>query len=147
MNFREPSPEEKNQWEGWVASRPVIVRSVIETYKFEPWKLYRLKSSNHRVTLISFEEHNGAPVTLKVAVTGDFNCVAFERAVFGIKPEDLEECDLPAPDEILGSAGMSLEEVITLRDAAKAGISPLPTSWAVEEAMILLHDTAKAESN
>jgi hypothetical protein len=41
---------------------------------------------------VSFEEHSvlSEPVTLKVLVSGDFNCVAFERVVFGIKPEELE---------------------------------------------------------
>jgi hypothetical protein len=49
-------------------------------------------------------------VGFKVDVTGEYNLVAFERRVFGIKPEDLEECDLPGLHEPLGSANMSIEE-------------------------------------
>ena len=56
-----------------------------------------------------YEPKEGEP-TLTVIVSGRFNYVAFERRVFGIKPEDLEECDLPRADEPLGSANMTIEE-------------------------------------
>ena len=59
-----------------------------------------MKSTGHRVTMYSYSE-NG---TVTVNVTGDYNVVVFERQVFGISPDDLEECDLPAPGEFLGHA-------------------------------------------
>jgi len=34
-----------------------------------------------------------------------------KRRVFGVKPEDLTECDIPASDEITGSMDLSIEEV------------------------------------
>ena len=112
-NFAEPTEEQRAGWAEWVAERPEAVRLVAE--KFNPWALYRLKTSNHRVTLVSFDEpKDGSPVTLRVNVTGEFNRVAFERCVFGIKPEDLEECDLPGPDEPLGSQGLLPEQVKAL---------------------------------
>jgi len=112
-NFAEPTEEQRAGWAEWVAERPEAVRLVAE--KFNPWALYRLKTSNHRVTLVSFDEpKDGSPVTLRVNVTGEFNRVAFERCVFGIKPEDLEECDLPGPDELLGSQGLLPEQVKAL---------------------------------
>lgn len=105
-NWFEPTDNDRAGWAEWVAQRPEKVRVVAE--KFEPWKLYRLKSSSHRVTIVSFDQpkDESQPVTLKVHVSGDFNRVAFERTVFGILPEDLEECELPGQDEPLGSANL-----------------------------------------
>lgn len=96
--FHEPTPEEESEWADWVAARPEAVRVVAQ--RFEPWSLYRLKSSGNRVVIYSIEESD--PVTLTVDVTGDFNAVAVERRVFGINPDDLEPCELPSPDETLG---------------------------------------------
>ena len=33
-----------------------------------------------------------------------WNYLVFERRVFGVNPTDLEECDLPKDDEVLGAA-------------------------------------------
>jgi|SRR5581483_4614995 len=88
--------EQQRVWDEWVASRPPGVRTLCE--KFPPNKLYRLKSSGHRVTVYSYAEDG----TLTVEITGQYNLIAFDRQVFGIKPEGLEECDLPAPDEPIG---------------------------------------------
>ena len=52
-----------------------------------------------------------SPPTLKVTVSGQFNAVAFERQVFGIKPEDLEECDLPPANMPVGSLDLTPEQV------------------------------------
>ena len=82
----------------WVAERPASVQALIR--RFPPDHLYRLKSSGHRCTIYSYAEDD----TLKVNVTGQFNFVIFDRQVFGIKPDDLEECELPTEDEILGTA-------------------------------------------
>ncbi len=81
----------------WVASRPLVVQTLIQ--KLPPNLLYRLKSTGHRVYILSYAEDG----TVTVAITADFNRVDFERQVFGIFPEDLEECDFPAPDEPLGA--------------------------------------------
>lgn len=108
-NYFEPTEENRTKWTAWVAERPPLVRVVAE--RFFPWKLYRMKSTGHRVTVVSFEDHFDDSVTLKVAVTGRFNLVAFERVVFGVDPDDLEECDLPAEGEPVGSAGLPAREV------------------------------------
>lgn len=101
-NISEPTEEERQSWAEWVASRPDNIRTVAE--RFDPWKLYRLKSSGHRCTIYSFnsDDRSDAPVSLSVDVTGEFNKIAFARRVFGIDPEDLEECELPAAGEPLG---------------------------------------------
>lgn len=89
----------------WLASRPAEVRALIE--KYQPNRLYLLKTSGHRVTIHSYSEGG----TLTVNVTGEYNLITFPRCVFGIKPEDLEECDLPAEGEALGSMLETKEEI------------------------------------
>lgn len=100
----EPDAEQLEAWTEWLAERPPAIREVAE--RFPPWELLRLKTSDHRVFIMVYSEDNsgkGPPVTLTVAVTAKYNQVSFERQVFGISPEDLEPCDLPGPDEPLGT--------------------------------------------
>lgn len=82
-------------WRRWVNSRPEVIQAMCKSHP--PNLLYRM-SSGHRCRIYSYDE-NG---TMTVQVTGKYNIVAFARAVFGIKPEDLVECDLPDDDEIVG---------------------------------------------
>jgi hypothetical protein len=73
--------------------------------KFDPWTLYRLRNPDdptgdtYRVTIHGYQE-NGE---LIVNVTGQFNLIGFGRRVYGIAPDDLSECDLPAAGEELGT--------------------------------------------
>ena len=97
--IQEPTPEELAGYRAWVASRPPAVRAVAE--RFDPWSLYRLKSTGQRVVIRSFSEL--VDVTLTVLVSGDFNAIAFERAVFGINPDNLEPCEFPDPAEPVGA--------------------------------------------
>ena len=108
-NWYEPTDEQLATYAEWLDERPPHVREVAE--RFPPWKLFRMESSGHRVTVHSFDERIDGTVTLKVNVTGDYNFVAFERRVFGIDPEDLTECELPAEDELLGASLTTEEEV------------------------------------
>ena len=93
----EPTAKEEAEWKEWVASRPAAVRAIAE--RFDPWTLYRMKSSGFRVTVRSFSEDG----TLTVDVSGDYNHVLYEHSAFGIDPNDLEPCELPSPGEPLGS--------------------------------------------
>ncbi len=105
-----PTEEQIAEWNAWVAERPDAVRKVAE--RFKPWRLYRLarsETAGHRVTLVSFSEGDGGAVTVTVNVTGEFNRVAFERQVFGVNPDDLVECELPAENEQLGSLDLDPE--------------------------------------
>jgi hypothetical protein len=97
----EPTPEQLAAWEEWVASRSECVRKVAE--RFNPWTLYRLKTSGKRVTIRSFETHEDGSVTLTVDVTGEYNLVTFDRHVFGVSPENLESCDFPNESELVGT--------------------------------------------
>lgn len=96
-----PGRELGAEWDEWVASRPPAIQELCR--RFPPDRLYLLKSSNHRVFLYSYEEGADGTNTLSVIVSGEYNFVSFDRRVFGIKPEDLEECDLPPPGELLGT--------------------------------------------
>lgn len=96
-------------WNEWVSKRPVVVQELCR--RLPPDRLYLMKSSGHRVTLCSYDEDG----TVTVNVTGEYNRVLFSRSVFGISPDDLEECDLPGPDEDVGDtsadAGYSDDDV------------------------------------
>jgi len=58
-----------------------------------------MKSTGDRVTLRGISTDG----TVHVDVTGDYNYVLLERTVFGVDPNDLEPCELPSPDEPVGS--------------------------------------------
>lgn len=82
----------------WVSTRPPVIQDLAR--RFPPDRLYRLKDSGHRCTIYSYAEDG----TMKVNVTGQFNFLTFDRQVFGIKPDGIEECELPGEDEHLGTA-------------------------------------------
>ncbi len=100
-NAWEPDAAQLKSWAEWCETRPCNVRRVAE--KCPPWKLFRM-DTGHRVTVTSYQEREASPhtVSVTVAVTGEYNRVRFARQVFGIDPDELEECDLPGDDEELG---------------------------------------------
>lgn len=103
-------------WDEWVESRPPVVQDLCRRYP--PDRLYRIKDSGHRCTLVSYSEDG----TMKVNVTGQFNFVTFDRQVFGIKPENLEECDLPGADEHLGTALTEKEDIDAFVDLVRPAV-------------------------
>jgi hypothetical protein len=90
------SEEQAREWAAWLESRPPVVRRLAE--RFPVNKLFRLKEPGQRVTVRSYLEDG----TMTVNVTGQYNRVLFSRTVFGVSADDLEECDLPGPNEDLG---------------------------------------------
>jgi len=94
-NWMTPTPEQRAEWDAWLAERPACVRAVAE--KLSPWTLYRLRSSGHRVRVFCFSEHDDDTVTVRVLVEHRWNPegLLFERQVFGVDPSNLEECALP----------------------------------------------------
>jgi hypothetical protein len=117
--YCEPTPEQEARWREWVTERPDAIREVAA--RFDPWSLYRMKSTGHRVTVYSYS--HSEPITLTVHVSGEFNRIDFERMVFGIDPDDLEPCELPGPDEALGAL-LTQEEVEENIDALRVAIRP-----------------------
>ncbi len=103
------SKEQEKEWDKWVSSRPQLIKDLCE--KFPPYNLYLLKDTGQRVTLDSYSEDG----TMVVHVSGEYNAVIFDRYVFGIKPDDLEECNLPEADNVIGTVlteGKDVEEFI-----------------------------------
>ena len=109
------------EFEEWVEERPECIKEMIK--KYPPNLLYRLKTANQRVTIYSYAENN----TMTVTVSGDYNLIDFERNVFGIKPEDLEECDFPQDGELVGVV-MTKEETKEYLKSARKNYDSLPTS-------------------
>jgi hypothetical protein len=95
--FHTPTVEEEKCWQDWISGRPAAMREIL--HRIDPWTLYRLKPTGQRVTFRSVFEDG----TLSVYVSAEFNALAFERSVFGIKLDDLEECDLPEAREPVGA--------------------------------------------
>jgi hypothetical protein len=124
----EPTVEQEAGYREWVASRPDAVRIVAE--RFDPWSLYRIKSSNHKVTIVSFGVKDDGEVSLTVNVGAQFNLVMFERNVFGIDPDDLEPCDVPSEDEPAG-AMLTQGQVEGNIDALR--VMARPDLWVMEE--------------
>ena len=117
MRFCQPTKTQEKRYRQWVRKLPKKARALAE--RFDIWTLYRLKSSGDRVTLHSFNDDG----TITVIVSGKFNLVMFERQVFGIAPDDLEECDLPAADEPVGAALSGAETAENL-DAIRVLVRP-----------------------
>lgn len=78
-------------WADWVAARPQVIQDIIAKYDFRFDRLYRLKTTGQRVLISEYYEDG----TVVVSVLQKFNrgYMPLDKAVFGIKPEDLEECD------------------------------------------------------
>lgn len=71
----------------WIEERPQVIKDMIARHP--PNRLYLLQDK-WRVFLESYNE-NG---TLTVAICDAYNSgLMFEREVFGVRPEDLIECD------------------------------------------------------
>ncbi len=125
MRIFEPTDNELAEWEEWCDSRPPEVAEVAR--RFPPWELYRIESG-HCCTVYSYGEKEGGGVSLTVSVTGEYNRVAFPRNVFGIDPDELTPCDLPAADEKLGAVMTDKDEVAKfiafLRDDGDPGPTP-----------------------
>ena len=112
----EPSAEQLAEWDAWVAERPPSVRAVAE--RFNPWTVYRFKDTGQRCTILAFGEDG----TVRVAVTSVLNFVTFEREVFGVDPDNLEESDLPGPDELTGAMFVEEPDVERCADALRPQI-------------------------
>ena len=91
------SEKQEHAWNTWVRLRPPVIQDLCS--RFPANRLYRLKESAHYVTIYSYEEDG----TMTVTVSGDRNFVIFERHVFGVAPDEIEECDLPSADSPHGS--------------------------------------------
>lgn len=107
-NVFEPTEELRKEWEEWL-NDPEYADTREVAAKLPPWKLYRMKSTGQRVTLRSIGLRQDGTPCARVFVDARYNFVTMEREVFGIPVDDLEECELPAPGELVGSMEMPVE--------------------------------------
>jgi hypothetical protein len=108
-NILEPTDEMRLEFAKWTATLPDFVRVVAE--KLPPWKLYRMTDTGHRVYILSYDEGTDGKAYLRVNVSGRYNSLDIEREVFGVDPESLEECELPAEGERVGVRLETQEEI------------------------------------
>jgi hypothetical protein len=115
-----PTEEQRAGFMEWRTTRPKVVQDLID--RFPPWTLFMIKDTRHRCTIYSYNEDG----TLTVSITGQFNLINFGRRVFGIHPDDLVECDLPHPDELLGIT-FTEEQTLDLINSKRieSGLNPL----------------------
>lgn len=78
------------EYEGWLAGRPKRVREMVEAHP--PDRLYRLKTTGQYVTIEAYAEDGTVRVVVWAVLNPSYP-VSFD--VFGVDPEDLEECDIP----------------------------------------------------
>jgi hypothetical protein len=109
----------REAWQEWLESRPAKIREVAE--KYPPWILYRIKGGSTCGIIASYGEQEDGSVTVTVDVTGEFNLVIMDRSVFGIKPSDLEECDIP--DGLKGTALTEQPEIDAFCDVVRPGMT------------------------
>lgn len=94
-----------DEWNEWIKERPTIVWEMCKSHP--PNKLYYYARTEHIVTIHGYSEDG----TMIVNITGEYNLVTFDRQVFGIKPEELVECDFPEPGAELGTILTDPDEI------------------------------------
>ena len=91
----ELTPEQKKEWENWLAERPENVRKVAE--KIVPWKKYRdirIKDDiGNRYSPVSYDEGENGTVTVTCEKTNEDMPIFGGYGVFGIDPANLVEAD------------------------------------------------------
>lgn len=107
------TPGEQEEYAKWLSDLPPHIQETAK--KYPPTRLYRNKETGQRVTIISYENDG----TCTVFVAAKFNACAFERRVFGVPMTDLEECDLPGPDEKVGAVLTDPQEIDKFIDASR----------------------------
>lgn len=90
-NIVEPTEELQSMFEEWIAGEDMTDEIKAIARKYPPWNLYRLKTTDQKVRTISFSD-NG---TVRVLVSNKYNFDPTNTEVYGIDPNDLEECDIP----------------------------------------------------
>jgi len=118
----EPDAAGLAEWQEFIDTLPPDGKAKASAMRFPPWELLLLRSSGHRVLPYSYADDG----TLSVVVLGRYNLISFERRVFGIEPDDLEPCDLPAEGEVLGVTMSPQQQLDYINQQRKKnGLKPL----------------------
>ncbi len=97
--------EQIQEWDEWLKDRPQIIKDMAT--KLPPNKLYRNKITGQIGVLVSYAE-NG---TVRASFPNDLNfqmSTPGGRQVFGLLPDDLEECEYPEAEKIVGPSASGL---------------------------------------
>lgn len=105
----------QEEWEKWVSTRPKVIQDMCK--KLPPGRLYKMKGTGQKVTIVSYSEDR----TVTVSVDGRYNLVTFDRNVFGVDPDSLEECHLPSSDEPIGTICVDVGMGQLNKEASKPG--------------------------
>jgi hypothetical protein len=89
----EMTPDQEKEWQQWLADKPLIIRELAA--KYPPDRLYLLKTTGQKGLIESYFEDG----TVRMSFDGRYCKVLFAKSVFGLRPADLEECELPGPGE------------------------------------------------
>lgn len=116
FNFTE---DQQREYDAWLAQSSAEIRPLIERYP--PYLLYRHKGTGQRMCILSYDGDG----TLTVSVSAKYNRCVFEKNVFGVNPADLEECELPGPDEHVGAVLTEQKDVDAFIDAARPHVLAL----------------------
>lgn len=89
--------EQKQLVADWIKECPGAITEMVASHPGN--KLYKMKQTGQRCEIHAYSEDR----TVTVLITGKYNRLICDRTVYGVPIDDLEECDLPGPDEPLGS--------------------------------------------
>lgn len=92
------TPEYRAAWDAWLASKAGIEPLLASARSHPPWLLYRHRPSGHRVGIVGYD-YGG---TVTIVLSGLYNLLFREGLVRDVFVGELEECDLPGPDERVG---------------------------------------------
>ena len=65
----EPTPEMLVEWQQWLDKKPEVIKQLAA--RFDPWTLYRMKDTDQRVIIESYNEDG----TMNMEVSSTYNLV------------------------------------------------------------------------
>lgn len=113
MKLYELTGEKLEEYNKWLKSRPRTIQKLCQ--KCPPDRLYRIRDTGERCYIVAYSEDR----TIRVAITGKYNYTMIDKTVFGLLPEDLEECDGPEPDEKIGTVFTEQKDIDNYIDLLK----------------------------
>lgn len=108
----------EHEWTAWLATRPEIIRDLAARYP--PDRLYQMKSTGQRVTLLSYGEDGRCRVFID-PVHNPERLMLIPTEVFGVEISDLVECDVPE------EKGYTLTDVREREDGATTYVFGKPS--------------------
>ncbi len=112
----ERTEAEQKDWDRWADGKSPIVRELHA--RFDPNVLYRYAETGQRCTVTAFLETG----TVNINISGRYNKVDVNKTIQNVDPSMLEECDLPGPDEELGTKYTKQEDIARYVSQGQEGL-------------------------